>query len=1187
MKPQQEVALALLGWPRVMRDGQEVTRQIKYRKGIALLGYLAAHPGVRHARERLADLLWPELDIVAARANLRQVLSNLSAVVNLPGAEFLQKDAEAAALVPQAGMRVDIALLGDAALDRVAADSPEARQWREREVEPWAAALDGETTGGEFLAGLQLPDTPEFNDWLEAKRVQFQSRCTLLLESLCRAQHADGRLAAAVASARRLVALDPLDEKHNLLLMSMLAAAGDAAGALEAFDALRQRLSAEIGVAPGEHVRALRDDIRRRLDRQAAPAPLADAAVPELRQVAALYCASDLLHDDDPEHDFAEQVRSIVRQRGGLLVSSIGRGLLAVFGLGESAERATQRAVLAARDLLAPPSPTAAIGLRIGISAGRVLLREAAGMPQLAGEIPDLAKLIGWSAQPGEILASEAVALQMGELFGFEAAGERGFHGIDGTHRIFRLTGQAGAGDHGGTPFCGRAAELARLRAWWADALAGRERIAVLRAPAGVGKTRLADELTQWVAAQGGRVHRIQCSLEHQHQPLAAVLAGMGSALEAEGASSKSAIFDAVIARLKADAAHTPTLLLVDDLHWSDLATRELLGQLVRALESERLLLVLTTRPDLTLDYPQHVTHIIDLDPLDEAASLAMIAAHDPDNAIPATERAALAGACAGIPLFIERQVKSRLEGGHHRLSITELLQAELDRLGGNKTILHAAAVLGNRFERRHLDALLPDADVAATLARAAGRRLIRTVSADTCAFRHDLIRDAAYESLAPSRRKLLHARVARLLMEDDQPPPEEIARHFSTAGQRDEAVQWWVKAGDAAMAREFAADAMVSYRQALDQLESGTAIADAALLRAVRMRLGYAAQVAEGFGSPLTYRLFADMAAEIEAVPGYDPSQLFSALSGCYMGSSSFGKDDGLIIARRLQALARTDAERLMACFALGNTLFWRGDFAEAAQWQARGIALAASVPLEDRIRYGVDDPIVTCRAFHCWTLWFRGEEAAACAMADEAVAVARKGKRIHGLCFALIFAASVYWCRDDVAKVAALTGEALALARQYGFPLWEGVSSLYLLWAQAKSGNMADAADLFGAAAMLQQAIPGRITTSRWIVVQALAARGAWQEAEKLLDTTLREVEFQEEQYCLADLLRLKAECLDRRGLAHEADEYRRRGLALARAQGAQGLLGRYAAPGNHHDTVPSPLQGEGVVPRRLVTP
>lgn len=1153
-KGQKRLTLAMLGRPRVVRNGIDLTRRIKYRKAVALLGYLAAHAGIWLQRERLADLLWPELDLASARTNLRQVLANLGSLLNDDSAEVLQKVGDSVALIPHPEVQIDIALLSDAVLDRVAADALENRAWRERQVEPWATAL-----GEEFLDGLDLSDALEFSEWLRAKRVQFRSRGTLLLEYLCQAQRADGRLPEAIASARLLADLSPLDENRHGLLMSLLAESGDEAGALEVFAALEHRLKADMGVGPGGRLIALRGDILGRIQRRKEQSSLGGRQAPEVRLAAVLFCVSDLLRDDEAGHYFAEWASALVKARGGIVVSVLGRGLLAVFGLDGKAEGITWRALLAAREISesarngqsAPPS--------IGICTGRVLLRSTEGGLHIGGDIPDIARFIGWSAAPGEIRACEAAAQQVRDRFRFELLGEQTFLGLEGCHKVYRWLGEANAAEAAYAPLSGRREELARLAACWDEAAAGQARIAVLRAPAGLGKTRLASELMERVAELGGQVRRIRCSLEHQHEPLAAVLAALAGALKygVGERPSKSAVFADLVVLLNAEAEQAPILLVVDDLHWSDLATRELIAHLARSLTRQRLLMVLTVRPEVDLDYPGGMAQTIDLAPLDDSASLSLVEAHDPGGALTAEERADIVATCGGIPLFIERLVKSRLEGGHHQLSITELLQSELDRLGGHKTVLHAAAVLGNRFERRHLMALLPDADVPVALTRALGRRLVDSVSAQTCAFRHALIRDTAYQSLPASRRRQLHERAAHLLMQEKTVAPEEVARHFTAAGCHGQAVDWWIKAGEADMACEFAADAMASFQQALDLLSAAGPAADKSLQRAVRMRLGYAAQVAEGFGSPLTWQLFRDMLAEIEAAPESDPSQLFSALCGCYMGSSSFGKDEGLIIARRLQALARTDAERLMAAFALGNTLFWRGDFEEALAWQRQGIALAAQVPFQDRIRYGVDDPAVTCRAINCWTLWFLGQDDAACAMADEAVTVARKGRAAHAQCFALVFAASLQRCRDDVAKTAALAGEALALAKQYAFPLWEGVASLYLLWAQARAGAMSDPSPLFGAAALLQQAIPGRLTTSRWIVASALIEHGDWQEAERLLDTALREVEFQEEQYCLADLLHLKGLCLDRQGLAPQGDEHRRRAIALAQRQGASGLL------------------------------
>jgi DNA-binding SARP family transcriptional activator/tetratricopeptide (TPR) repeat protein len=1145
--------LALLGRPRLWRDDVELTAGIKYRKGLALLGYLAVYAGDWHSREQLADLLWPDLELAAARTNLRQVLNNLGALLNDNGT-VLQKNGSSVALVPGARLRTDIALLSDTTLERVVSSTADARIWRERELEPEIAALSGE-----FLMGLQVPGTSDFDAWLAGQRHFYRERYALVLDGLCRTEHEEGHLGAAITTARHLVNLAPTDENHAFLLMTLLAEAGETRSALEAFGNIEQHLRIELDLAPSDRLGALRQQIVQQME-DTAVRSLNPPQMEESRRLVALYCASDSLQDDAVDSDFSERVCDIVQMRGGKVVSVLGRGVLAVFGLGDGAERPIQRAVLAARALLSSENATSPAP-RIGISTGRVLLRPTAAIPHLAGDMLDAAAMTGWSAQPGEILVCAAVAAQGAEWFRFEAAGERTFPGLPGTRRLFRLIGNVDPAVADDTPLCGRETELALLQSWWEESLSGRTTVALLRAPAGLGKTRLANELARYVTAQGGRVRRVLCRLEHQHEPLAAVMATLG--IPAGGKNyvrSKSEIFADVFVLLDAATSVAPVLLVVDDLHWSDCATQELLGQLASTLAQRRLMLVVTTRPEVALDFPEEITRVIELAPMDEADTLAMIAARDFDDVISTKERADIAAASGGIPLFIAHMVRSYLEGEHHHVPIIDLLQGELDQLGRHKPVLHTAAVLGSRFERRHLLALLPEADVPAALARAVDRRLIVATSAETCTFRHALIRDAAYHNLPISRRKPLHKRAAQLFMAMPEAAPEEIAQHFTAAGCTSEAVQWWAKAGDDAMAREFAADAMSSYRKALRLLDEAGTTADQEQTRSIRMRLGYAAQVAEGYGSPLTYQLFTDMVAEIEAMPANDPGQLFAALCGCYMGSSSFGKDDGLIIARRLQDLARSDAERLMAGFALGNTLFWRGDFQEAAKWQKAGISLAAEVPFAERIRYGVDDPAITCRAFHGWTLWFLGKEQAACTIADEAIALARRGKRTHGLCFALTFAASLHWCRGDLARVAALADETLALAKQYRFPLWEGIASLYLLWAQAASGDRTGGEQLFGAAAMLQQAILGRVMTGRWIVAHALIASGEWTAAEKLLDIALGEIEDHEEQYCRAELLRLKAACLEQRGLGDAAQALRRQGLALVQQQGARGLRERF---------------------------
>ncbi len=1177
--------LSLLGRLTLLRGGEDASKRIKYRKGYALLGYLAVHAGQWQPRERLARLLWPDLETESARNNLRQVLYNLSTLFDAGAASPLQKDGRAIRLQPGDGLSLDLHWLDDATLDRLGGGKADAA-WREQ-LEATAPDLLGE-----FLHGLQLDDSPELDDWLHTSRHHFHARAALLLQRLCEIRQREGRLDAAIALARQLHRAAPLDENHALLLMKLLAEGGEQAAALAVFDTLRQRLAVELGGRPGPALQALKALLARNIRPDSQP---------EQRWLSVLYCAPGSRGAEDWAEDeqLLAEMQLRVERRGGQVLSVCGRGMLALFGA--TGERSSERALLAAADI--HKGAAAGFAPRSGISAGKALLQPAAPRPRLLGPLPDLAMLAGWSAAPGEILVTTAVADEAGQGFRFEHAGAHRLPGFDAP-QTFHRCGQALAPllpEGSDAPFAGRDQELEILQGLWREAQTGQPRVALLRGPAGLGKTRLASELARRVWQQGGQVRRLACGLELQHRPLGPLIASLEAfaqldeatpagqrrgllaaalrrahpALDTEAVEAIAALVEQgngkdapppkedafhALSRLLAAFADSPTLLIVDDLHWSDRATLELLQLLLPELGRQPLLLVLTARPDTELPTAAPAQHTLDLAPLPPAAALALIARHDPAQHIPPAERQRIADACGGVPLFLERLALTWHEGGRHSQTVAELLQNELDRLGKAKPVLMAAAVLGQRFGRQQLGALLPDTATVPALDAALDSRLIAEEDADSFVFRHALIRDAAYGSLAPARRRQLHRQVAELLCRHDKPAAENVAGHFAAAECWREAEQWWSRAGEAAMTQEFAADAMRCFEEALACVARlGRGEQDGERAMELRMRLGYAAQQAQGFGSPLAHRLFSEVALRLEAENSSDRrrGRLFAALSGRYMGGSSQGEVEGLDIARRLEKLAQTDAERLMAAFALGNSLFWRGQLQEAHGWQQRGIELAGRLGARDRVRYCVDDPAVTCRAFLGWNQWFLGDDAAACATAGEAVALARQGRRAHALCFALTFAVALHWCRQDRAEVLRLAAEAHALAARHGFSLWEGVNSLFLLWADAAGDTPTASALLFAAAERMRLAYQAGITTSRWIVAHALLAQAASEEAAQLLDLAIREADVNEDQYCLADLLWLKADCS--RGEA-EATALRQQALALARSQGAAGLLRRF---------------------------
>lgn len=1144
--------LKLLGSPRLYRGEHDITAQVKYRKGWALLGFLAAHPGQWQQRAHLAELLWPHLENSAARTNLRQVLNNLSGLLDGSNASAaLERDSQRVRYVLGRGLDADIHT-------------------------PTGGDMEALLSQEELLDGIAIPSR-DYEEWLlELRRTLHLNRLQQLQALVGLLQRA-GRHAEALTGANRLCALAPRDETYARLQVELQRTSNDAQAA---------------AIPLTGNFKAQR--------RESPP-------LPELRHVTALYCDLGLSIEDSKgvDGDLLLAIVAVLQRHGGTLISAIGSGVLALFGLPPAVERPTERALLAAGDLRRGPCHH--LCLNIGVAAGQVLHQQQASPPFFFGHAPDRATLLGWHAESGEMLLDEAAAQQIGHLFSLQAApacpSPHGKPPVP-SWRLGGATPQRHNGDSAALPLAGRHGELHKLQQLWNEVLGGAPRIAIARAAAGMGKTRLTEELARYVHTQGHQVYRIECRLELQHRPLGAVIACLESeadiaahdpeplkreklkrhlsltapqmadpqttslleaigspALDAHPLQAKRQLFAAMLQLLVTASSRGPVLLLVDDLHWADMATLEILDILVNSMEEQPILLMLAGRNDLLEHLSEPNVLRLELPPLDMTAALVLIDTADWENKLSKGVKQHIAFVCGGIPLFLQRLTRDMAEGRTYHQPIAELLQSELDRLGAAKDVLRSAAVQGSSFSSAFLGELLPDTAVVEALDAALAQNLIVPLRDDLYEFSHALIRDAAYNSLPEEHRQRLHRHTAYLLQERGGSPSEAVARHFAAGLCWEEAAHWWNQAGNEAMSREFASDALRCFEAA----EKICASNGLQALQATQLRLGYAAQMAQGFGSPLAHRLFSQVAANLEGqahLGGNRRIAYFTALSGRYMGGSSQGEVEGLNIARRLQSIAQSDTERLMASFALGNSLFWRGELMEAKQWQETGIDIATRLLPRDRIRFCVDDPAVTCRAFLAWNLWFQGDEEKAVATADESVQLARQSGRIHALCFALTFAVAVHWSRDDCAEVFRLGEEGRALAAQYGLPLWQSVNSLFLLGAAAHSGKLADNGALFAAAAQMQEAYHAGITTSRWIAVRALLAQKAWNEAETLLDVTIDEAVRYEDEYCLADILWLKGECLLQRQDTAGGEAYFRQAERLAATQQADGLLRRFAA-------------------------
>ncbi|WP_028454069.1 AAA family ATPase [Chitinilyticum litopenaei] len=1178
--------LWLCGAPRLLLGEADISAQLRYRKAWALLAILACAAPAWQARGTLASLLWPDLPDAAALGNLRQVLSNLARVFNSAGQPpWLDIERQRLRLrVPACGWLDVTALL---ALGEEENGGDAARWARLERVLPQCL--------GELLEGSMSAEGEAFAAWLGSARLRLQRARLAAMQRLITQQLAAGRDAAAVLVARLRWQIDPLGEESAASLMRLLLQLDDRRGAEQVAAELERNLRSELGLRPGEQIRALL--------RASTPTALPQAVVPasitvEQRTLLLLFVALPSTDASDAADAGLTTLLAARALLDGLQAGPLplrGRGFWVAFGEQDGAEQMLARALQAVRELLQALPQRLCLGLAIGPVICRVL---PDGIDWF-GAAPERAWLLAHRAQPGEVLADAELAARLPD---WQAIGA-GVWRWQAPVAVSPLAGKARL------PMVARQQQLDSLRAAWAQACAGAPSwVAVVGEP-GVGKTRLAQALIEALPAQSALVLHLQCSHGQQRQPLAplrrALLQALGDTacggealearllarwpglaapelagpvwstllhfLQAEAdeqalADGRNELFWALCLMVDALSSQQPLLLWIDDLHWADLATREWWSHYAGLLAQQPVLLLSTARHDQPLAHLAGPPQRIELAPLAEAEAAALARLHAAQAELPPPAVAQIVRDSGGVPLFVEFLTRRHLDGSTSPAHPAHgLLTREMDRLGPFKAVLQSAAVLGQRFCERDLARLLPKDEPAPVLELACHYRLLRPVGEGCYEFRHALIRDAAYQGLPPGAAQRLHGQHGDWLATRSGAPAAEVAGHFEQARRWPEAIRWWQRAGELALNAEFAGDALVCFRRAQGLLPHWPQ-AGAVLARQLGFAVGKAALLSEGYGSEQGHRqyeaLVRDLADEPQA--GED---LFRALSGLYMGGSSLGRTEGLIIAERLRPLADTPAKRLMLCFAMGNSLFWRGRFAEAKGWQQEGIALAASLPADERARYWGEDLGILLRAFLCWNAWFLGEPQLAASTAADGIALARAGGKPHALCFMLAFAAAERWSADDAAGAAAHALEGLTLGRHHGFPLWQGIHGLFALWSQARCGQLADLAPVLQAAAQFSQAYQAGTTTARWVVMSILLLLERRTELLALLPQTRAGIAQYEDEYCLSEVLLIEALLAPAGELAARLQD---EAIALAHRQGAPGLVrrlqwlaGQFAAP------------------------
>jgi class 3 adenylate cyclase/tetratricopeptide (TPR) repeat protein len=801
----------------------------------------------------------------------------------------------------------------------------------------------------------------------------------------------------------------------------------------------------------------------------------------------------------------------------------------------DEAERAT-RAGLAIVQAIAQLQTLAGEGLqvRIGIATGLVvvgdLIGEGAAQERGAiGDTPNLAARLQAAAEPGKVVVAQATRLLIGNLFELQELGKLTLKGIAEPAAAFVVLSERlvesrfAARQSGGlTPIVARDQELAFLLERWRRTKAGEGQMVLVSGEAGIGKSRITEALVDALTAEPQILVRYQCSPYHIDSTLYPAIQQLAHAagfkvddsldrrldrLEVllagpENAISEVMTLTAALMGLDSSARYGPILMppqqrrnrtltilldqvlglaksrpvlwVIEDAHWIDPTTLELLELALDRVPETRILVLVTARPTFVASFGSHpaVTRLA-LNRLGREATQSIVARITRGKTLPRPLFDEIAAKTDGVPLFVEEMTRAVLESGVLRegadayyldqplsalaipKTLHDSLMARLDRLEPVKEIAQIASVIGRSFDHRTIAALAanPEGELSEAMERLVEAELVfrRGVPPDaTYLFKHALVRDAAYESLLKTKRITLHGRLLEVLEANGGTAPEIKAQHAEAAGLTERALGYWEQAGAHALARP-------AYKEAIASLENAVRLCrvrgrDSSWRRreqAIQLQLGQALIANQGYQSSATLQVF-ERALEL-ADEAHDLPMQLPALFGLWAGHHIAGTGSGEL-AKRYAALAETQTETgpsLIGLRMLGLERFYEGRFEEALDLINKALDIYDPVAHRELTHRFGHDPRASSANYKAWALWHLGFPDQAAQTFDENLRWTREVNHANttGLVLCMGTMTNIWLRRYEHVEIAAR--EALQLAEEMALALWHAWGRIHLGWA------------------------------------------------------------------------------------------------------------------------------------------
>ena len=945
----------------------------------------------------------------------------------------------------------------------------------------------------------------------------------------------------------------------------------------------------------------------------------------------------------DPEEwrdivaDYHRAVTEAVTRFGGHVAKNLGDGALVYFGYPHAQENDAERALraglalldaIAAQSLALTARNAPELAVRIGIHTGPVVLSEDA---ELYGEVPNIAARVQAAAEPGMVLITSDVHRLVAGLFVVSDRGLQTLKGVAEPVGLFQVIRASGAGRRRATarlatPFVGREEELRLLDSRWGRALAGQGQLVLVVGEAGLGKSRLTEQFQSRLAEVPHTWVEFVCSQLLQNTPFhpfvdfakrrleekesapedrLAALAAWHRAVGLDPAQSVPLVAPLLDLAVPADyppppatpeerrrrliatlaawvtggARAQPLVLHVEDVHWADPSTLDLLRVLADQGAPAPVMVFITSRPDFRAPWPHRSHHtVIALAPLERREVQQMVNEVAARHALSHQTIDALIVRTGGVPLFIEEVTRLLLErdgqGAMQAIPSTlqALLTARLDRLESAKEVAQIAAVLGREFTYPLIRAVAghSDAELAENLERLAEADLIHvqgTPPESNYRFKHALMQDAAYEAMLKSRRRELHRVVARALSDEfkdvAEAQPELLAYHLTQAGVPEKAIAFWQRAGQQAVERSANIEAIAHFSDGLEQvrlLPEGVERDQSEL--DLRVALGVPLIASRGYAALEVEKTYA-RARELSEKVGGSP-QFANILWGLWVRYLTGGPiGAALEMAEQYRAIAERTQDSghlLETCQVMGIALFYLGEFPRAHTYLARGSGMYDPERHHALIyEHGGADTGVAIQTHEALALWTLGYPDQARQQMQRALETAKSlARHPFTVAFGHYFYAWFHKLRRDEEIAEHAIDIAIQICEEQRFPFW-GLASASL----RGSTLVGRGAEAEGILAMRQaldsyEGIGGQLYRPELhgLLSAGLARAGYLEEALQGVAAAIRMVGESQDRWWHAELHRLHGEFTlalpgDHSGAAEAAFQ---EAIAIARAQQAK---------------------------------